>query len=277
MAAGYAAEVGFYTEIAPTVDVRTPRCWYGAIADDRAQFTLLLDDVADAAPLSQIDGCSATQARSAIANLTGLHAPRWNDDTLLRHAFLMRPSEAVASLMGSVLVPATEGFVRRYEQQLERREIETLGAVARAIGTWVVARPEPFSTLHGDYRIDNLLFARSSDEVVAVDWQTAAIGPPLRDVAYFLGSSVDIELRRRYEEEFVAEYHDQLVARGVVDYSAERCWEDYRLGHLQGPMVAILGCMYASGERTERADEMFLAMTRRACAAIGDLDSLALL
>ena len=179
--------------------------------------------------------------------------------------------------MGSVLVPATEGFIRRYEQRLERREVDTLQAVARAIGTWVVARPEPFSTLHGDYRIDNLLFARSSDGVVAVDWQTAALGPPLRDVAYFLGSSVDIEDTPSSRGELVAGYHDQLIARGITGYSAERCWDDYRLGHLQGPMVTILGCMYASGERTEQADQMFLAMTRRACAAIADLDSLAVL
>ena len=75
----------------------------------------------------------------------------------------------------------------------------------------------------------------------------------------------------------VGAYHGWLAARGVTGYSAERCWEDYRLGHLQGPMVTILGCMYASGVRSARSDAMFMAMTRRSCAAIADLDSLALL
>ena len=32
VAPGYAAEVGFYRELAPELDVRVPRCWYGAIA-----------------------------------------------------------------------------------------------------------------------------------------------------------------------------------------------------------------------------------------------------
>src|SRR3546814_20684127 len=45
VAPGYAAEVGFYTALAHTVSVRTPRCWYGPISADSASFTLLLDDV----------------------------------------------------------------------------------------------------------------------------------------------------------------------------------------------------------------------------------------
>ena len=67
-----------------------------------------------------------------------------------------------------------------------------------------------------------------------------------------------------------------LLARGVTGYDAERCWDDYRLGHLQGPMIGIIGCIYASGEQNERSDAMFLAMARRSCAAIRDLGSIAL-
>jgi hypothetical protein len=39
-------------------------------------------------------------------------------------------------------------------------------------------------------------------------------------------------------------------------------------------MICILGCIYASGEQSERSDAMFLAMARRSCAAIRDLRSL---
>jgi len=42
---GYAAEVGFYSKLAPGLNIRTPRCWYGAITDDHTRFTLLLDDM----------------------------------------------------------------------------------------------------------------------------------------------------------------------------------------------------------------------------------------
>jgi hypothetical protein len=50
VAEGYRKEVQFYSHIAPTVDVRAPRCWYGAITDDATTFTLLLEDLAPATP-----------------------------------------------------------------------------------------------------------------------------------------------------------------------------------------------------------------------------------
>jgi len=276
IAPGYAAEMGFYRELAPRLDVRTPRCWYGAISDDHTSFTLLLDDVAPATPGVQADGCSLAQARASIANLVGLHAPLWSDAKLHDHDFLMRPDAARSAMLGAALARATEGFIERYETQLGDGAAATLRDVAAVIGAWQVAQLEPFAVIHGDYRLDNLLFAPGTDDVIAVDWQTAGIGPPLRDVAYFLGNSVTPEARRAHEEELLADYHAALVARDVTGYDADRCWRDYRLGQLQGPMVTVLGCMYARGVRSERSDAMFLAMARRSCTAIRDLRSLEL-
>ncbi|HKY16570.1 MAG TPA: phosphotransferase [Microthrixaceae bacterium] len=275
VAPGYRAEVGFYTEIAPGLEVRTPRCWYGAIVPDGANFTLLLDDVRDALPGVQADGCSVAQARAAIANLVELHVPRWGDPALHDFEFLMQPDQAMADLMGQATVSATEEFVGRYAAQLGEECVATLREVAPHVAAWQVTRLDPFTVIHGDYRLDNLLF--SPAEAIAVDWQTAAVGPPLRDVAYFLGTCVDPEQRRATEKDLVAEYHEAIVARGVSDYDLDRCWDDYRLGHLQAPMITTLGCIYATGERSDRSDAMFLAMARRSSEAIRDLRSLELL
>jgi hypothetical protein len=277
VAPGYAAEVGFYRHLATTLAVRTPRCWYAAIAEDCTRFTLLLDDAAPATPGVQADGCTAAQAAAAIDNLVGLHAPRWDDPALHDLGFLMRADEATASMMGEALVAATDGFVDRYQGRLRDGEPATLRAVAERIAEWQPARAGPVSVVHGDYRLDNLLFSPSSDEVTAVDWQSVGLAPPLRDVAYFLGTSLDVGARRAVEEALVARYHDALVAAGIGGYPAARCWDDYRVGQLQGPLITVLGCMYAPGERTERSDAMFLAMIRRSCAAIVDLRSLELL
>jgi hypothetical protein len=276
IAPGYAAEIGFYREIAPRVDVRTPRCWYAAISDDRTCFTLLLDDAAPAIPGVQADGCGVAQARDSIRNLVGLHAPLWNDAKLFDCDFLMRPDGSRTAMLSRALASATEGFLERYERHLDDAAAATLRESARVIGTWQMAHLAPFAVIHGDYRLDNLLFAPSGGDVAAVDWQTAGIGPPLRDVAYFLGTSVETAARRSIEQELVAAYHAALVQRGVTDYDADRCWRDYRLGQLQAPMVTVLGCMYARGVRSDRSDAMFLAMAQRSCAAIQDLRSLEL-
>ena len=140
---------------------------------------------------------------------------------------------------------------------------------------WICARPDRFALVHGDYRLDNLLFPPDPDTgVTAVDWQTLTIGLPARDLAYFAGTSLTPAERREHEYDLVATYHRALLGHGVERYSLTECWDDYRFAMLQGPLVAVFGCAY--GARTERGDRMFATMVARACAAIRDLDSLTL-
>lgn len=273
VADGYAKEVGFYTALAHTLDVRTPRCWYGAISDDKTSFTLLLDDVHDARPGVQADGCTAAEAADAVRNLAGLHAPRWNDPTLLEHDFLAPIDPAAAEFVGAVLASATDEFTARFDQ-LDAADVATLRSCAEAITSWLLARPEPYSVVHGDYRLDNLMFPHEGEGVTALDWQTVSVAPPVRDLSYLLGTSLRVADRRAHEEALVACYEAELATRGV-DHRG--CFDDYRLGQLQGPLITVLGAIYATAERSERADGMFLAMATRSCAAIRDLRSLDLL
>jgi hypothetical protein len=274
VAVGYRNEVGFYTRLAGTVDVRAPRCWHGAISDDGTVFTLLLDDLAPARPGVQADGCSPGAALAAVRNLAGLHAPRWNDRSLADLDFLALADPATGQFLGAVHVDTTERFVERYRDDLDAGDVATLRAAAAATADWVTARPEPFSLIHGDYRLDNLMFHPDGETVTALDWQTVSLGPPTRDVAYLLGTSLAVADRRAHEEALVGAYHDDLVARGVTGYDAGRCFDDYRLGQLQGPLITVLGSEYATAVRTPEADRMFLAMATRSCTAIRDLGSL---
>jgi aminoglycoside phosphotransferase (APT) family kinase protein len=43
--------------------------------------------------------------------------------------------------------------------------------------------------------------------VTVVDWQTITLGLPARDLAYFLGTSLETSLRERMEPELVKVYH----------------------------------------------------------------------
>ncbi len=141
----------------------------------------------------------------------------------------------------------------------------------------MLGRPGCFGLVHGDYRLDNLLFATSSGAppCTAVDWQLVAIGLPARDLGYFLGTGLKADERAVHDRGLVAAYHDALVAYGVRSYSFEQCWDDYRYGLFQGPLITVLGAMYAT--RTDRGDEMFAVMTERCCAAIRESGALTLL
>jgi hypothetical protein len=129
---GYRREVGFYRDIARTVDVSVPRCWYAEIADDGLRFTLLLDDLSPMVPGVQADGCSVARARDAVRNLTALHAPRWNDASLFDSEFLSATTEEGAAFLETVAIAAGREFIARYETELGEADIATLRASATA-------------------------------------------------------------------------------------------------------------------------------------------------
>jgi len=278
VANGFSCEVGFYSLLEPTLNVRAPKCWFSAISDDRVYFTLLLEDLAPRMPGVQADGVSFQRARGAIRNLAGLHAPRWDDPSLFAYDFLTTTrDERRAEFLGGLTRKASAIFGDRFRNALGEEDIATMLAAADAFEVWAKAANEHFTLLHGDYRPDNLMFGEAYDDVVALDWQTMVVGPPTRDLAYFLGTSLKIDERRRTERELVSFYHQQLLDRGIEDYSFAECFRDYSIGHVQAVLITTVGCAYATGEQTEESDGMFLAMAKRSCAAIRDLRTLELI
>lgn len=274
VAVGFAKEVGFYNEVASGLAARLPHCWYGAISADQLDFTLLLEDLAPSRPGVQVDGCTVEQATGAVRTLAGLHASTWCDGSLADHDFLAPLDAGTAELFGAAFASAVDEFVARYAPPLRDDDVAVLQASAEVMVPWLVDRPEPFAVVHGDYRLDNLMFPPDDGEVAALDWQSVGMGPPGRDLAYFLGNSLEPDERRRHEDDLVATYHRELVTRGVEGYDLARCVEDYRAGHLQGPLITVLGAVYATAVRSASADQMFLAMASRSCAAIRELGTL---
>jgi hypothetical protein len=237
---------------------------------------LLLDDLAPARPGVQAEGCTVDQAVDAIRNLAGLHAPVWNDASLSDHReWLSTLTGKRGEFLGTIAVSAAEVFTTRYADELGN-DVDTLRRSAELTGRWATFDPGTSALVHGDYRLDNLMFPERGPGVSAVDWQTLAVGPPARDLAYFLATSLHVDERRLHERALVHEYVDALRAFGVDDYPYDRCFADYRLGVLQGPMITMIGAAYATAEPSASADAMFLAMATRASAALRDLDSFAL-
>ncbi len=166
------------------------------------------------------------------------------------------------------------GFNDRYAGRLAP-ELRAVGdAVVARLAEYVAYRPDPLTVVHGDYRLDNLLFDGTSP-VVAVDWQTVTRGPALTDVSYFLGTSPTPEVREAHEEVLVREYHDALVQRGVTDYDWDRCWHDYRRFAFAGFLMAVGASMLVAS--TERGDLMFFAMAERSCRMALHHDTLSML
>ncbi|MFL6107368.1 MAG: phosphotransferase family protein [Marmoricola sp.] len=266
VAGAYRSEVRFYTELAPTVAIRTPACYFTTEVTADGDFAMLLEDLAPAEQGDQVAGCTPAQAAAAAVNLAGLHGPRWCDPELLDIEGLTLNGPEDAALLASVYGPATDTFLAHLGDAVSSETAAVLRGCVEVAERWSLARQERFGLVHGDYRLDNLMF--SEDAVWAIDWQTLSLGLPARDLAYLIGTGLVVEDRRAHERHLVAAYHQALGDRGVTGYSFEECWDDYRFALLQGPLVSVFGCAY--GARSERGDAMFAAMVERSCAAMRD-------
>ena len=277
VALSYRSEHAFYTEVADTVAVPLARCYHCAIADEGAQFVLLLADMAPAEQGDQILGCTPAQAHLAVTALAGLHGPRFNDPAWLSFTgtVMPKPDEATARGLGDITGVAAQTTLEKLGPRMDPADRATVSESAALIGDWLWNAPPRFSLLHGDYRLDNLLFDPDHTRVTVVDWQTLAVGLPARDLAYFIATSLPADERAAHERDLVAAYHRALTGYGVSGYDVETCWQDYRLGMLQVPLISTLG--HAFSAATERGDEMALTMLTRGSRAIRELGSLELI
>jgi len=79
--------------------------------------------------------------------------------------------------------------VERWTRQYRASEAERIEEMERLI-TWLPGHlppPAPVRLVHGDFRLDNVIVASSSPDVVAVlDWELSTLGDPLADFAYYL-------------------------------------------------------------------------------------------
>ncbi|PZQ65729.1 MAG: phosphotransferase family protein [Variovorax paradoxus] len=77
--------------------------------------------------------------------------------------------------------------IDRWSRQYRASETERIEAMEQLMD-WLPARQPPDSAtrlVHGDYRLDNLVFATDAPRVVAVlDWELSTLGDPLADFAY---------------------------------------------------------------------------------------------
>jgi aminoglycoside phosphotransferase (APT) family kinase protein len=84
-----------------------------------------------------------------------------------------------------------ERQLHRWSQQYRTALPEGLPAVDALIDALTPLVPQgdaPTVLLHGDCRLDNLMFERGTPRVKAVlDWELSALGPPLADLGQFLG------------------------------------------------------------------------------------------
>ena len=271
----YRKEVEFYRRAAPRLDVRTPQVHAASVAPDGGDFILLFEDLGPARQGDQIGGCTLADAEAAIRQAAAIHAPSWGDKALIDADWIAPPPD-LRTRLAQMYPQAQAIFRERYAAMLEPELMAVCEALADASDIWFGREEPPQCLVHGDFRLDNMLFdIRAGAEPIAVlDWQTVAIGRPMTDVGYFLGCGVGEALWRPHEEDLLALWLSEMERRGV-SLTREGIERDYRLGILHGVSTAVFSAAFV--ERTPRGDANFLSMARGACSLALHRDSMAAL
>ena len=270
----YEREVRFYTDIAPGIGGPVAPCYSSGFDPETGVFHLLLGDAAPAVVGDEIRGATVEQARLAMTELGRLHGQLLGDTGLAAADWLNRDAPMNQGLITALYA----GFVDRYGDDIatDHREVcERLVAGFDAYLAQEAASDRVRGLVHGDYRLDNMLFGQQGADrpLTVVDWQTVTWGPAMTDVAYFLGCALPDDTRRDNYDALLGAYHEALGPNATLSLDDIR--EGVRRQAFFGVMMAIVSSMLV--ERTERGDQMFMTMLQRHSQHVLDTNALATL
>jgi hypothetical protein len=270
----YRREVAFYCEVAATVPLRTPRCFFAGFDPATEQFAILMEDLAPARPGDQFAGMALDEVRLAIESIAALHARWWNRPELETLEEMIQPLDqlpyAGIDARYQAAFPLVEAWLANRVSPATMRVAERLGTrLDHLVGQ---NGAPPRTICHGDFRAENLMFLRDGDSLAmwAVDWQVAMQTRGTFEISYSLGGSVTRDFRHEHERELLALYHRNLVEGDVSGYDFDECFEDYRRSILTG-----LSYWVQSGAATDlshpRTAALFESLAQRLDAAINEL------
>ncbi|MBZ0286932.1 MAG: ecdysteroid 22-kinase family protein [Anaerolineae bacterium] len=220
-------EIEFYGAI-PAGDyarLPLPRCYDAVVSDEG--FHLLLDDLTDShVILPHPFPPSWVQCEQVVDALARLHAYWWNDARL--GVSMGRSADQKTVFNGDEeFYPAFADFLGEALWDERRAIFERAMEASPRLHDRL--RRGSLTLIHGDAHAWNFLYPRDpADPAVLVDWEAWDADVGVFDLAYLIALFWFAAHRARMEKTLVERYHEKLVASGVVGYSWDDCWNDYR-------------------------------------------------
>lgn len=214
MLRAWSREVAFYAQVAPlSSEIQVPRCFYGGADEANERWVLVLDDLAVGMASIDLDaGATRKQAEAAIDALAVFHARWWQAN----ERFDWMPGFDTTGVGGlqSPWLDAHPHFLDRYGHLCPEPSSDWLTTFAPRLTEWSTkAAREPITIVHGDYRLDNVIFVDA--QVMMIDWQTALRGPAAMDVSSFIASSLSTDNRSAWESQLISRYLDGVGRAGI--------------------------------------------------------------
>jgi len=119
-------------------------------------------------------------------------------------------------------------------QQKDAKNEQGLGFIGQqfAKACKYTTEQAPRTIVHGDFRIENMIFFPPKDSaVVFVDWQCCTIGCGLADIAMFVAQCLEPDVRRKNEMDLLKQYHKVLTQNVGKNQSSISFEEDVLRGY----------------------------------------------
>jgi hypothetical protein len=265
-------EVRFYRDIAPSITLRIPRCYFAGKDDADKHCVVILEDVSTGTAGDSLAGCSTETAEVLLREIGSFHARWWNDPRLQKWDWLLPSAGAAAS--------ALEGRIRTSWPQFRKTfaDLLTPGSVAAGeraleqIPRILESFSQPPTTLvHGDFQLDNVRLDVDGAPFVLLDWQLLRRVPGATDLVGFLSRSLPIGQRRSDGEQLIEVYYRSLVDGGVDDYTMHDLLYDMKVAILFRFLTLAMASVTANFS-SERGGRLLRAFVGRCVALIDDYE-----
>ena len=175
----------------------------------------------------------------------------------------------------------------RWKGQYEASETRTIKSMNELVA-WLGAHLPPddgrVSLVHGDYRLDNLVFHPDRPEIIAVlDWELSTLGHPLADLAYQcmllrmpadakpVGGLAGLNLAALGipgEEEYVAKYAERTGIEPAGNWPFYLAFSIFRLAAIIQGVVKRAADGNASNRHAAQLDGMVESLSRMALGIV---------
>ncbi len=258
-------ETRFYRELSPAL-TGLPKSYGSTFDPVTGRFVLVLEDLAvdECAFPDTLHPLTPDQASQVVELLARLHGTFW--ERVPDWAYTAS-ADSAALLTGPLLKTSARRIAEQTDIPVQRGRYidDNYRAVARVIDA------PPHTVMHGDAHPGNVYFRNG--EAGLLDWQAVRRGHPGRELAYTLVTGMTTVERQAHERALLDHYRDVLARSGGPEMHRDELWRRYRTGAL----YAYVAPLITAGMGGMQAEGIAMEGVRRGVAALGDLDTVALL
>jgi hypothetical protein len=271
------SEVNYYIrDYVGVPDVPIVRAYDAQYSEELGRYHVLMDDMSQT-HVESIHKTPTLEHGLALAEgLAAMHAHWWGRQRLEAIGSPIPHAEAIKRFV-DIARPGAGHILAACADQLKPHWPDTIWELYEKHPQMMIERTQDdngFTLIHGDVNWKNVLVPVTGDRPLYIldrqpfDWSlTTWLG--VYDLAYAMVLDWEVETRRRFEIPVLKTYHEQLVQRGIRDYSWEQFFDDYRLSVAMGVYVATEWCR---GQFHEHTLPSWMPMLQNALTATDDLD-----